>query len=177
MASEVWKSVVGFEGEYEVSDLGRVKSLRRTIDRKCKGTRVCPERVMRPQTRSGGYLGVELYRDGKPKLVLVHRLVCEAFHGSPPEGHEVAHTDGTRTNNTASNLRWATRVENAADKTAHGRMVTWERHPSRKLLPEQALEIRARARAGEPCAQIARDYPCSAVTVKSIADGKTWKTI
>jgi hypothetical protein len=100
VAAEVWLPVAGFEGRYEISSLGRVRSLARKY---CSGTRVLGERA-----NKGGYLGVALY-DGTGRAVarLVHRLVCAAFNGAAPADRpDVNHIDGNKKNNAASNLEW-----------------------------------------------------------------------
>jgi hypothetical protein len=114
---EEWRPIAGFEGVYEVSDLGRVRSLDRTevyLNRKRKG------RVLK-QGRAGGAnrdyrtvtLGARNYRQ-------VHQLACTAFHGEPIPGNVVRHLDGDSFNNLSTNLAWGTRSENHADAVRHG---------------------------------------------------------
>lgn len=105
---EIWKPVVGFEGKYEVSNRGRVKSYVRK-----KGE------LLKPGFSSTGYLTVALGRGNSRTL---HSLVAEAFIGTRPEGYEVLHADGTRTNNCVSNLSYGTRADNIQDSIKHG---TW----------------------------------------------------
>lgn len=105
---EQWLSVVGYEGLYEVSSLGRVKSLR-------------SGKIMTNKSRgSHGYLSVVLSRDGYAKMFLVHRLVALAFLGAPAPDQEVLHWDDVSDNNTVTNLRWGTRSDNALDKVRNG---------------------------------------------------------
>ena len=115
-ASEEWRPVVGYEGSYEVSDMGRVRSLDRTTDRgrKWKG------RMMSPSALQNCYLVVTLWRDGSQRTPLVHRLVLEAFAGPQPELHESLHRNGGRQDNRAANLRWGTHAENQRDQIKHG---------------------------------------------------------
>jgi hypothetical protein len=120
--SEDWRDIPGWEGFYQVSNLGRVRSL----DRVVRGGGVVPVRLRRgkvlKQLRlATGYMAVRLQRDGQSYCKRVHRIVCKVFHGpQPSELHEVAHADGTRDNNAATNLRWATKSENALDRIALG---------------------------------------------------------
>lgn len=108
---EQWKDIEGYEGYYQVSDHGRVRSL----DRKNSRGWNIPGRVMATPLDSKGYPYVSLHRDGR-KNHRVHRLVCRAFNGEPEsESLDVCHNDGTRTNNVPSNLRWGTRSENIMD--------------------------------------------------------------
>lgn len=106
--SEEWRDVVGYEGLYQVSDQGRVKSLERTDSL----GRTVKERILKPGMDRGGYLLVVLCAGGKPKTLNVHRLVCEAFHENPENKPCVNHIDENKTNNAASNLEWSTYEEN-----------------------------------------------------------------
>ena len=93
---ERWRAVPGYDA-YEVSDLGRVR----------RGPR-----VLRDQPHNGGYRHVQLWTDGKPRTGLLHVLVARAFIGPTPADHDVNHIDGDKSNNTLSNLEYATRSEN-----------------------------------------------------------------
>jgi len=102
---EHWKDVVGYEGIYQVSDLGRVKSLH-------PGKRRCG-RILKQATKSNGYLQVTLSRHGQAKATLVHRLVLEAHIGpAPSPKHEGNHKNGDKTDNGVENLEWVTCSEN-----------------------------------------------------------------
>lgn len=108
---ERWLPVPGFEGLYEASDCGRVKSLRRG-------------RVMRLSCDAYGYsqVGLHLGRPAPAKTVKVHRIVATLFHGPAPEGKpEVDHTDRNRTNNHWKNLRWSSVPDNRIPGTPRGR--------------------------------------------------------
>lgn len=111
---ESWLSVPGYEGFYEVSDFGRVRSLPR------KTRNGCPGRILKPGL-SSGHLTVALSIDRQKKSFLVHRLVVLAFIGPPPSPeYEVCHNDGDPLNNTLDNLRWGTRSDNLLDSVRHG---------------------------------------------------------
>lgn len=114
--SETWKPIPGHEGIYEVSDIGRVRSLDRVVarNRRVKG------RVLVLNLKSNGYSQVELFSGGQGKWLMSHRLVLLAFAGPCPEGMEACHNDGDQTNNAPSNLRWDTRSANQMDCVAHG---------------------------------------------------------
>ena len=113
---EQWRPVVGYEGRYEVSDLGRVRSLDRirSNGRKWRG------RVLRPVPMERGYLSVNLWLDNTPRMHLTHRLVLAAFEGPAPEGSEGRHLDGNPSNNALFNLAWGTHSENQYDQVSHG---------------------------------------------------------
>ncbi len=121
--SEQWRAVIGYEGNYEVSSKGRVKSLNRIVPviRQGKlGTRRIPERILKPGRHVAGYPQVFLYREGTPRMEQIHQLVAAAFVGPRPEGHEVRHRDGDSGNPRATNLTYGTRKQNYDDAIRHG---------------------------------------------------------
>ena len=102
--NEIWKDVVGFEGYYQVSNKGNVRSVVRkdSIGRKCGG------RKRKHFCREGGYHEINLYKDGLRKQKLIHRLVAEAFISNPNDFPEVNHKDENKKNNCVENLEWCT---------------------------------------------------------------------
>lgn len=106
---EIWKDVVGYEGRYMVSSVGRVKSLAGKF-----GKRVYKERLLRAHINSTGYPELELSRDGVQIAVSPHRLVAFAFIPNPQNKPEVNHINGIKTDNRVENLEWCTRGENIA---------------------------------------------------------------
>ena len=110
---EIWKDIAGYEDLYQVSNMGRVKSLERIVSRKNGRRFSVNERILKPSTNHKGYLQVVLCKgSGKMKAFRVHRLVCEAFHENPKKKPWVNHIDENKANNTASNLEWCTVAEN-----------------------------------------------------------------
>jgi hypothetical protein len=171
MNQQIWKPVVGYEGLYEVSDQGRVRSIEHQTKLGPRGGRV----LSRATEKRLGYVKVNLYRDGKARSVRVHCLVLEAFRGSCPEGMEGCHDNGNRSDNRLDNLRWDTRPANHADKHRHGTMMSGERHYASKL-DEGAVRRAFRLRdGGISVADIATDLGVSAATVHDAFRGKTWK--
>lgn len=122
--TEIWKTIPNFENYYEASNLGRIRSVRRTITQKSHSgveyTRVMGERILVPLPSSKGYLRVRLSKNGVTTRHSVHRLVLLAHRGECPPGHEACHADDQRTNNRLSNLRWSTPEANIADRFANG---------------------------------------------------------
>ena len=118
---EIWKPVVidGYEGLYQVSSYGRVRSMARTI-RASNRVVNYKTRILRQNIDSGGYAQVTLCNETKRRTVGVHVLVAQAFLGPNPGGMEVCHGDGNATHNHPHNLRWDTRSSNVVDKTRHG---------------------------------------------------------
>ena len=103
-----WKEVAGYEGLYEVSNTGKV----RTIGHFTRGHRIPPRELKVKTHKSQRYARARLYKDGISKDLAVHRLVAAAFVQNPHNKPQVNHIDGDRTNNNASNLEWCTQAEN-----------------------------------------------------------------
>ena len=109
MVDEAWKPISGWEGLYEISNCGRVKSLARMTS---TGNRSVSERVLKHNVMKG-YHCVTLQYDGRVKVYRVHRLVMDAFGGKQPsEEYQVNHIDGDKSNNSIDNLEWVTPKEN-----------------------------------------------------------------
>lgn len=117
--NEEWRDVPGWEGFYAVSNMGRVKSLARSV-RRPSGNTTVPERELKFYVSTDGYHVVKLARDAKKTSMRVHRLVLEAFVGVCPDGMEGCHNDGSPVNNHLDNLRWDTRSANSHDAIRHG---------------------------------------------------------
>lgn len=114
---EVWKDIEGYEGLYQVSNLGRVKSLARYVKNHSGKEYFVDERIktVSERKRKGihqGYFGLQLYKDNKAKNCYVHRLVAEAFLPNTENKPTVNHIDGNKHNNRADNLEWNTYSEN-----------------------------------------------------------------
>lgn len=120
--AEQWRSIPGYEGKYEVSDIGRVRSLAREIRRPRKKPHRVETRLLKPRVAHHGHHYVTLFGATKKDRhhLGVHRLVLAAFIGPCPDGMEACHSDGDPTNNVVQNLRWDTRSANMRDKIRHG---------------------------------------------------------
>jgi hypothetical protein len=105
---EIWKDIEGFEGYYQISNIGRVKSLSRFSCQK----HFVEEKILKQRPNNSGYMDVILYKDGKKYHKKVHRLVAKAFVENPKNLNEVDHIDTNKKNNNFNNLRWVTHSEN-----------------------------------------------------------------
>ncbi|MCF1632931.1 NUMOD4 domain-containing protein [Tetragenococcus koreensis] len=111
---EIWRTIVGYEGFYEVSSLGKVRSLKRSIEQKgdVKHIRVMEGRVLKHNLDRNGYHKVVLSKNGKTKTFKIHRLVAKAFILNTDNLPQVNHIDEDKTNNCVSNLEWCTAKQN-----------------------------------------------------------------
>lgn len=127
--TETWRDIPGYEGLYQVSDMGNVKSLDAVI--KCSGTvkgnylSMRKGKMLRPGKMPSGHVSVSL---GKNNSVCVHTLVLLAFVGAPAKGFECLHNNGVPNDNRLLNLRWGTRSDNLRDKVrlGEGTKLTWD---------------------------------------------------
>lgn len=117
---EIWKDIAGFEGIYQVSNMGRIKSIDRYVFTiKGCGKRFVKGDVKKPTLMKRGYLKISLFKGGKGRTREVQRIVAETFIDNPFCKEQVNHIDGDKTNNCVSNLEWASPQEN----TIHSRTV------------------------------------------------------
>jgi hypothetical protein len=167
---ERWLPVVDFEGIYEVSDLGRVRSLDRM---RADGRAVIKGRVLKQGKDKRDYVIVDLSR-GTSLTRRVHHLVLKAFVGPRPEGMHGCHNDGDKGNNIRENLRWDTRTNNEADKVRHGTSLRGERNHSAKFNDTDIERIFDLRRSGCTQRQIADWLGGSRRHISQILSGKTW---
>lgn len=113
---EVWKDIAGYEGAYQISNFGRVKSLEREVNIRLFNVgltkRKVPELIRKQIIYKNGYVGVQLHKQQKVKLHLIHRLVAQAFLPNPENKPEVNHKNGDKLDNRVENLEWVTASEN-----------------------------------------------------------------
>ncbi len=157
----IWRPAAGYEGLYEVSDHGFVRSAKTGA-------------LKAPQQGEYRRLSVLLWKQGKARMVKIHRLVLLTFVGEPPPGWECCHNDGDASNNKLSNLRWDTTQNNQRDRAAHGTSNRGERCAAAKLTTEQVLAIRADTRLQR---EIAAEYGIRDSAVSRIKTRKRWAHI
>jgi len=172
---ETWKAIPEYEGFYEVSSLGQVRSVDRVhwvngrwgpVLRKRSGSPV------KPYVDARGYANVHLCKNGKARWFRVARVVLIAFIRPPAPGEEAGHGDDDPTNNSAANLTWVTREENEKQKTERGRR---PESTVGKLRRQDANVIRDMRRSGFKLQEIAALYQCHFTNVGYICQQKTWR--
>jgi len=169
MEEEIWMPIKGYEGRYEVSHFGRVRSsfVRNGII----------GRIIRTYD-SGIRLSVTLW-DGKHSQHKVHHLVLKAFNCDKPDGMECCHNDGDHTNNYIGNLRWDTKASNMQDAIKFGTFnrAFGENSGKAKLKDRDVIKIKELLKRGLYSTEIAKIYNVDNMTIYSIKNGKTWKHI
>lgn len=103
---EIWKDIIGYEGYYQASDLGNIKSLNRIVNHPLYGDMPVYSKQLKTGKNNRGYLTVSLWKDGKGKTFTVHRLVLSTFILNINNEKEINHIDGNKENNKLSNLEW-----------------------------------------------------------------------
>lgn len=129
LQTEEWRDVVGYEGLYMVSNLGRVKSITRY------------KKVISQQICRGKYYSCQLWNKGKCKMMFVHRIVAMAFHPNPDKLPEINHKDENQLNNNANNLEWCTHKYNCNYGTRNARITHHPNYLSRKFGKKRKCQI------------------------------------
>lgn len=172
-----WRSVVGHEGMYEVSETGEVRSVARTVQRSNGAEQTVAGKLLTKHPDRRGYHLVSLTRDHKAVHRRVHRLVLEAFVGPCPAGHEGLHGDGDMHNNHRSNLRWGTRTENVHDSMRHGTLPVGEDSAAAKVTEKDVRAIRAAHSAGASIRGLSKKYELALSTTQAIVHRRSWKHV
>lgn len=173
--SEIWLPVVGMNNLYEVSNFGRYRS----IPRKLLNGKMLPAKILKLLLKGDGYLCAQFSVGGKCSHLKAHRGVLLAFIG-PDNNSDRAfacHNNGNKLDNRLSNLRWATRVENEADKIAHGTKNIGERAGCAKLKECEIPQIRARHLGGQTIRSLAVKFSVSTAAIFKVVHKITWRHV
>jgi hypothetical protein len=172
---EIWKPIPGWEGLYEASNMGRVRSLDH-VDRR---GRHLSGRVLKQVISNGRrYLCVTLHKNNQQSTQNVHVLICQAFHGPRTKGKVVGHWDGNGLNNIVSNLRWTTQIKNIHDKYRHNTIIRGEKQWNSKLSENDVIAIREMYKnATMSCFDIAEKYNLHHTTVHRIINKTSWRHV
>ncbi len=174
---EEWRPVQGYEGRYEVSNLGRVRSIDRFYTDAIGVTQRYTGRVLRPVKAGAGYDTVVLSAKGVQRRVYVHRLVAAAFLEPQDGRREVNHMNGNKTDNRAANLEYVTPAENKSHASRMGLLAVGSRNTQTKLKAEDVIEIRRLLAEGEYQRVIASKYGVCQTTIGDIHRSVTWRHV
>ena len=172
-----WKEITGYEGVYEVSDDGGIRSVNRTIYQEGHGYRKLKGVDVKSHDNGNGYKYVTLHKDGGRKNHYVHILVARAFIGEYEESKQVDHIDFDRGNNSVSNLQIVTIRENVRRIFVKGRgnPPIGERSWTAKVNRKQVLEIRAKLKEGVSARELAGTYGIHETTILHIKHNRIWR--
>lgn len=172
---ELWADIPEYEGLYQASSLGRVKSLAREVlaynfPAKRMVMKSVAEKVLSLKKYGKDYLGVHLYKNGVDSKFYVQRVILSAFKGKNPEGMVACHINGNRKDNRIENLRWDTPKNNEADKLIHGTRCFGEKHGNSKFSNEQVFWIRS----GVTYEEVSKKIDISRGQYRNIVNGVAW---
>ena len=119
---EIWKDIIGYEGLYQVSNLGRIKSLPRN------GT-VKEQKILKQTLDTNGYLTIGLHKNNKAKKINIHRIVAETFVANINNYNIINHKDGNKQNNRVDNLEWCTQKHNIKEAIRLGLQIPYNKKP------------------------------------------------
>jgi hypothetical protein len=172
---EIWSPVPEYEGIYDVSNYGRVKSLCRVVKFGNRCPRVVDEKILK-RNNSNGYLTISLARDGKKLTAMIHSLVAKAFINNPDSKPHVNHKDGIRWNNFYKNLEWVTCSENVLHSynVLGNTAVCGSFNGSSKLNECDISRIISLYNNGLTQKEIGKMYNVSMSNISKIIRGETW---
>jgi len=176
---EEWRDIKGYEGRYQVSSLGLIKSISRLVEYVAGYTKSVKGRTMKLCVANNGYLQIALNRDNTEKNYTVHRIVAQTFIPNPDNLPCVLHNDDDPTNNCVSNLRWGTQQDNIDDRTKRGRTSVGESRPCSKLTEREVLEIRQLFSSTQGSSlsdrKVGKRYGVTGATIHKVRLGISWK--
>jgi hypothetical protein len=180
LPNEIWQNIEGYEDCYQVSNLGRVKSLDRIIPHKGHETqhikgKICKGKII----KAGGYVVVNISKNNNGKWIKVHQLVAKAFIPNPENKREIDHINTIPTDNRVENLRWATRTENANNILTRQKNASSSKNKkcNVKLTKEQIIEIKEQLSENNYRGiqtELAKKFNISITQINRIKLGKIW---
>jgi len=163
---EEWRDIPQFEGHYQVSSDGRVRSIKKDY------------LILKPGRSGRGYLSVNLWKNNVCKKVNVHTLVLTVFVGKRPEGLWARHLNGNGFDNRLSNLKWDTPKKNQRDKVKHGTLLCGEKHYNVKLSKKDVIKLRKIKSEGKlTYTELGKMFNVDRMTCFDAVTGRTWKHI
>jgi hypothetical protein len=172
MEKEIFKDIKGYEGLYQISNLGRVKSFNKKI-KHMSGYRLIKEKFIKPHLGKNGYYAIDLKNNTKREKYTIHRLIAIHFILNLENKPQVNHINGIKTDNSIENLEWVTNLENAKHAYKTGLIKLGERSNLSKLTDKQVLEIKERLKNKESHELIAKSYNVHRTSISKINQNKT----
>lgn len=175
---EEWKPIRGYEGLYEVSSFGRVKSLAKQWISGKNNFKSKPDTIM-VQVIAKGYLRLTLKNDGNQKTFIVNRIVAAHYWDNPDNLPEVNHLNGIKVDNFYKNLKWSTKSDNIIHALETGLKVPLkgEKHPNSRFKNNDIIEVRRLHKEGKNHREIAEIFGVKWRMIQKIVTGKRWKHI
>ena len=180
LEGEIWKEIGGYEGYYEISNFGRVRSITRVITKNNKwksGTIsvLFPSKIKYSRANIRGYIQLNLFKNGNYKTHLVHILVAKHFVDNPKNYTQVLHIDDDPGNPHYSNLKWGTQSHNIQECADKGRGFIGSKNGNSKLKESDIPEIKRLLAEGVSAYRISKNYKISKHAILSIKNNKTWQ--
>lgn len=174
--NEIWRDVPDYEGYYQVSNLGRVRSLSRIVKSRNSTMKPISGKLLKPRYCKNGYYYVCFYLHRSPKNIAIHSLVASTFLGVRPKGFDVNHIDGDKANNSLVNLEYVSRSQNICHALDTGLCISriGDNHHHAKLSSKDIPVIRYRLSLGHTQSSIAKDYCVTNSVIGDIARRVTW---
>lgn len=176
--NESWKPLSEYSNEYEVSNLGRVKSTNRYVPGSRGSVQFKPSVILTPKLTKNGYLRVHIRHKGKNTYPLIHRLVANAFLERTEDKTVINHKDGNKQNNCVDNLEWCTCSENAQHALLYHLTPSGENSPCAKLSYDDVLKIRSEYIKGTHefgIVALGKKYGVSKSMISLIVRNEKWK--
>lgn len=179
MNKEEWKDIKGYEGLYQISTHGKIRSLGRYIKSKNNSERFIKGRILKFFRDKQGYLKKDISKNGKKETCRVHRLVLTAFDRPPKPGEQCNHKDGNKQNNDILNLEWVTAYENERHSIeVLGKSNEGEKSGRTELINDKVKKIKILLKEEKLLQkEIAELCNVSEAIINQIKQGKTWKHI
>jgi NUMOD4 motif. len=172
MRIEQWRDIPGYEGSYQISSVGKIKSLGRSKRDGRNGFHLTKDTIKNPVKR-GQYLAIALSKNGHKKTFNIHALVMTCFIGERQKGKEVCHNNGNPHDNRLENLRYGTKAENKQDMRLHGTYQEGEKHGCAKIKDCEAKEIIRLFKLGIKSIILAKMFRVKYRTIWTIVTGRS----
>lgn len=172
---EIFVPAKGYEGYYEVSNIGNIKSLSKRIPCSSGKTRLLPEKILSNKPHIFGYVCRHFFKDKVGKYHFIHRMQWASFFGPIPPGKDINHINGIKNDNRLCNLELVTKKENIQHAIRTGLFNNkGENHTNSKLNPEKVREIRRMRKGGDTIKHIASVFKLNRCYTSLVATGKRW---